>query len=76
MSQTPLTNDEVGRLIGLSHSGVSRIKSGVRHPGVKTMVRIEKAFGWSVQDQVNARTRGDYAYQFRRRIVGHGRPAS
>lgn len=58
------TNAEVGEKIGLTHSGVSRIRSGDRLPSLDTMAAIERAFGWSRAAQLQARDEGKYAQAF------------
>lgn len=63
------TNDEVGRRIGLTHSAVSRIRSGQRLPGIQTMINIRNAFDWPLDEQVRLRDRPDaYAAELERRI--------
>jgi transcriptional regulator with XRE-family HTH domain len=58
-----MTNEEIGKLIGLSHSGVSRLRRGERLPSIDVMVAIATHFDWSVADQVKTRsTRGARAY--------------
>lgn len=47
-----ITNALVGEIIGMSHAGVSRLRSGHRHPSIPTMVRIARKFGWTVEEQV------------------------
>lgn len=59
-----LSNIEVGRLVDLSHVQVSRIRSGLRLPGVETMIRICQVFDWSMDDQASARTREKYGPEF------------
>lgn len=63
------TNQEVGERIGLTHSSVSRLRSGARLPSVPTMARIQEVYGWSVQEQVEARGRGTYADEFEAAIA-------
>lgn len=63
------TNQDVAARIGLTHSGVSRIRTGDRLPSVPTMVRIQEAYGWSVQEQTEARARGTYADDFERALT-------
>lgn len=69
------TNPEVGKRIGLSYSGVSRIRSGDRYPSLAVMRKIREAYGWSLQDQqalIPDRGRNmDYAEEFERRINTH-----
>lgn len=66
------TNPEVGKRIGLSYSGVSRIRSGDRYPSLAVMRKIREAYGWSLADQqalIPDKGRNmDYASEFERRI--------
>lgn len=48
----PLTNEQVADLIGLTHSAVSRLRSGSRQPSMKTMFTVEAAFDWPAADQI------------------------
>lgn len=57
------TNRDVAERLGLTHSGVSRLRTGDRLASVPTMSRIEAVYGWSIQDQVEARAAGKYAEQ-------------
>lgn len=57
-----LTNKEIASLLGLSESGVSRLRTGARMPSLDVMQRIEKAFQWSVQRQSNARAIGSLVW--------------
>jgi transcriptional regulator with XRE-family HTH domain len=66
------TNPEVGKRIGLSYSGVSRIRSGDRYPSLAVMRKIRDAYGWPVGDQQalipdHGRNMA-YAHEFERRI--------
>ena len=51
-----MTNGEIGKLIGLSYSAVSRLRRGERLPSIAVMVAIQEAFGWSITDQVWVRS--------------------
>lgn len=66
------TNPEVGKRIGLSYSGVSRIRSGDRYPSLAVMRKIREAYGWSLADQqalIPDKGRNlDYAAEFERRV--------
>lgn len=64
------TNEEVGRKIGLTHSSVSRIRSGERLPSIEVMSRIEEEYNWSVGGQVRARQNGTYKDEFELAIAG------
>lgn len=67
-----LTNQQVGELIGLTYSAISRLRSGGRLPSIPTMYAIEAAFGWPVADQMETRIGrgGAYAWasEFDRRV--------
>lgn len=63
MTQT-LTNRGVGDRIGLTHSAISRIRSGGRLPSIAVMRRIETEFGWTIQDQVVSVEAGSYHVDF------------
>ena len=58
-----MTNEEIGKLIGLTYSAVSRLRRGERLPSVEVMLAISEQFGWGVADQVKVRTsQGAKAY--------------
>lgn len=57
-----ISNRDIGRMIGLSHSGVSRIRTGNRLPSLETMRRIESAFDWALTEQAELHKRGRYDY--------------
>lgn len=59
-----ITNESIARDLGVSHSTVSRIRSGDRLPSVPLMVQIERAYNWSVQEQVRSRESGKYPSAF------------
>uniref|UniRef100_A0AAU6R606 Helix-turn-helix DNA-binding protein n=1 Tax=Micrococcus phage Olihed TaxID=3092209 RepID=A0AAU6R606_9CAUD len=63
MTNTLLNKDVAGRL-GLSESGVSRLRSGSRHPSLTVMQSIESAFGWTVQAQSDAIKNGTWTESF------------
>jgi len=56
-----VTNQELGELIGLSHSSVSRLRSGERGTSTTVMLRVEEALGWDLHDQIKSRDDGTYA---------------
>lgn len=58
------TNRDVAERLNLTHSGVSRLRTGDRLASVSTMSRIEQVYGWSISDQVAARSAGKYAEEF------------
>lgn len=59
-----LSLKEVAESLGLSPSGVSRLRSGARHPSLETMQNIESQYGWSVQAQSEARKEGVWHLYF------------
>lgn len=64
------TNSEVGARIGLTHSAVSRIRSGERLPSMSIMRAIEDEYGWDRLSQWAARDEGKYAECFEAVIRG------
>lgn len=51
--QPPATNNGVAEKLGMSHSGVSRLRTGDRYPNRRTMRKIEEVYGWKVADQMD-----------------------
>lgn len=49
-----LLNKAVADRLGLSESGVSRLRSGARRPSLSVMQQIENVYGWTVQEQSNS----------------------
>lgn len=68
---TVATNAEIGERIGLSYSGVSRIRAGNRIPNRETMQRIEDATGWTLEQQSRAAAEGKYPAEFERLVMAH-----
>lgn len=60
----PLTNREVATTLGLSESGVSRLRSGDRMPSLALMQKIEAEYEWKVQEQSDSRSRGAWTEDF------------
>ena len=60
----PLTNSQIAEALGLSESGVSRLRSGDRLPSLEVMQKIETKYGWTVQGQSNARQAGKWTEAF------------
>ena len=72
--QTPphvprVTNGELGVLMGLSHSSVSRLRSGERGTSTTVMLTVEKELGWDLHDQIQRRDDGTYAEELERRAL-------
>jgi len=70
------TNEAVGRRLGISYSGVSRIRSGQRYPSLANMRKIRDVYGWALEDQLalvpNTGKDMRYADELERRIAGRG----
>lgn len=62
-----LSNVALGRLIGLDHTSVSRLRRGERGCSTAVMVRIEDLFGWPVRDQFAALADGTFGPELDRR---------
>lgn len=58
------TNEWVAQQLGLTHSMISRIRSGDRRPSIEVMGKIQERFHWSLNKQLEARREGNYAAQF------------
>jgi len=58
-----VTNEEIGKKLGLTYSAVSRLRRGERLPSIGVMMAVETHFAWSVADQVKTRaSHGAKAY--------------
>lgn len=51
MTKSHVTNAQVAHRLGMTEGGVSRIRSGDRHPSPPTMKAIEDQYGWLTADQ-------------------------
>lgn len=68
METTSPTNEELAGLLGVSHATVSRIRSGDRLPSLQVMQKIREEFGWTLDEQTDARNAGNYAEHFCRTV--------
>lgn len=70
-----VTNPDVAKRLGLSESGVHRIRNGTRYPSLKVMRTIAAEYDWPLADQLalipaEAGTRTmEYANELERRIT-------
>ena len=48
-TQDRITNAAVGKRLGMSYSGVSRIRAGERYPSLPNMRKIRDVSGWSIE---------------------------
>jgi len=60
-TRAKVTNQRVAEDLGITHSAVSRIRSGERRPSIDLMKRVAGRFGWEVGDQVHSQ---QYATDF------------
>lgn len=59
-----LTNVELGKVLGLDHSSISRLRRGERGASIDVMLRIEDLWRWTVRDQRAALKSGTYGLKF------------
>jgi len=71
MTNAAATNREIGEILGLTHAGVSRLRSGDRLPSIDTMFNIEAEYGWKIDAQMRARKKGSYSAEFEQALVQH-----
>ena len=63
-TRATVTNQRVADDLGITHSMVSRIRSGDRLPSLQLVRKIEAAYGWSVADQITDLDPKRYAVAF------------
>lgn len=68
----PPTNKAVADKLGMSESGVSRLRSGDRMPSLQLMQKIQEEYDWTVQQQSDRRAAGDWTKGFEAAILLHG----
>ncbi len=68
-----MTNEELGRRIGVTHSMASRLRAGKRLPGVETLLKIHDEFGVDMRELAVTHGRGADAFGrlLRRTIKQH-----
>lgn len=64
-----ITNVEVGKLIGVGHTMVSRIRSGDRLPSRTLLYRIAVEFNWDMFEQMSAIEAKTYHEQFEAKLI-------
>lgn len=67
--RSTVTNAYVAEKIGLTHTQVSRLRTGARKPSIKTMNTITLALGWHIATQMKAIRAGEYAEQFEEFLI-------
>lgn len=63
-TKAPVTNQRVADDLGITHSAVSRIRSGDRLPSLQLVRRIAGQLGWPVDEQVSSLDPKTYAAAF------------
>lgn len=66
--RSTVTNQRVADDLGVTHSMISRIRSGERHPSLVLASRISRVLDWPLQDQVNSINAGNYGPLFEQRL--------
>lgn len=66
-----VTNQRVADDLGITHSAVSRIRSGDRRPSLTVMLTIHERFDWSLDRQALAWSLGEYAAGFEAVLAEH-----
>lgn len=69
-TKATVTNQRVADDLGITHSMVSRIRSGDRIPSLDVMLKIHE-WGWGLEKQALAKTLGTYAADFEALLVTH-----
>lgn len=64
-----VTNEQVAKDLGITHSMVSRIRSGNRLPSIHLMRKIDSVLGFRIVQQIAAA--GNYAEAFENALGGH-----
>lgn len=67
-TKAAVTNQRVAEDLGITHSMVSRIRSGDRIPSLAVMLTIHE-WGWGLEKQALARKLGTYASDFEALLV-------
>lgn len=62
-----LSNAALGRLLGLDHTSISRLRRGERRCSIAVMIRIEDLFDWPVREQYIALTNDIFGSELERR---------
>lgn len=69
--KAPVTNQRVADDLGITHSMVSRIRSGDRQPSIALGAKIAAMFDWTLDEQAKAMAQGNYGSLFEQRLDHH-----
>lgn len=64
MERATVTNQRVAEDLGITHSAVSRIRSGDRTPSLDVMLKMHEEWEWPLEVQALSRSLGKYAEDF------------
>ena len=67
-TRAPITNEQIAQDLEISHSMVSRIRSGSRRPSLALMIKISAVYMWKVEAQTHDYERHQYAAGFERAL--------
>jgi transcriptional regulator with XRE-family HTH domain len=70
-TRAQVTNERVAKDLGITHSAVSRIRTGSREPSFGLMVQIAKLYGWSLDSQAVAISNERYGEEFEWELKDH-----
>lgn len=71
-TRSDVSNLQIANDLGhLSHSSISRIRSGDRVPTYETIWRIHEVYSWPIFDQVEAILNKTYPAKFEQRLNLH-----
>lgn len=69
--RAPVTNERVAQDLGVTHSAVSRIRSGQRHPSVALMRKITDVYRWKGDRQMRLFATHAYSQEFEKVLGSH-----
>ena len=68
-ARAAISNPTVAEALGIDATMVSRMRSGKRIPSITTMAAVEKAYGWSMDKQVDAALSHQYHIKFEAMLI-------
>jgi len=69
MERATVTNQQVAEDLGITHSMVSRIRSGERIPSLNIMLKMHEEWDWPLEEQALSRHLGKFAEEFESRLA-------
>jgi transcriptional regulator with XRE-family HTH domain len=68
-TRAQVTNQKVADDLGITHSAVSRIRSGDRRPSLDVMLKMHEEWKWPLDVQAFCLTMGTYTENFEAELV-------